>query len=373
MALKKAPRILIAPLDWGLGHATRCIPVIRELKKQGAFIIVAGSERMLNRLRSEQPDQEILLENRLVSYSTFLPAWLKIALQAKAIQQAITKEHDLLNALIAALKPDAIISDNRYGIWHKEVPSVLITHQLQPALPSFLKFLRKPLNRKLSAFLKPFDEIWIPDLENSLSLSGELSAPSYGLPPLKYIGWLSRFASPKLPEIKKWDLLIIVSGPEPQATIFLNKGIQFSMRNKLKTAIISAENSTSNATLNEDLIQVFYRPDDQQFLELVSQSKQLLVRSGYSTLMDLLILNRGALIVPTPGQTEQEYLGRLMDKKLGFRMLRQSVLQAHLAEAEPIVETLDYSEINMAISNNSLRLSETITSFLERVQRSVKV
>jgi len=366
MALNKAPRILIAPLDWGLGHATRCIPVIRALKKQGAVVLVAGSLPILNRLRSELPDEEILLEGVQISYSTLLPAWLKIALQIRRIRRSIVKEHELMEALVIKHSIDGIISDNRYGIWHPKLPSVIITHQLQPAVPPFFKFFRKGFNRTLNAFLQPFDEIWIPDLNECFSLSGELSVPFGETPPIKHIGWLSRFTSPASAEIKKWDVAVIVSGPEPQATVFRDTCIRFSLRNKLKAAIITAGTAPPNASLNCDLIEVFYSPDDSEFLTLVSQSKHLIVRSGYSTLMDLLKLNRPALLVPTPGQTEQEYIAKHMESRMGFHTVLQKEADGLKWTDLRIEKNEDYLEVNSAFSKSDRLLCLAVDEFLKR-------
>lgn len=318
-------RILVAPLDWGMGHATRCIPVIRELIRQGAEVIVGGTESTRQRIREAVPGlEELPLNGYNIRYSKILPAWLKIGLQYPAIRAAIREENKLLNEAVSSRKIDGVISDNRYGLYHPDIPSVLMTHQLHLQWPGLLKWLGPTGDQQLQILFRPFDELWIPDSPGNESLSGTLSSPLPSIKPVSYTGRLSRFKTINDAEGTDknsiYDLLVIVSGPEPQASLFLKGAETFAGKNKLRAAFIAPANWG-----NTD--HYFNHPTDEQFLQLVSQSRHLLCRPGYSTLMDLLTLNRTALLVPTPGQTEQEYLAGHISSKFPFRSIEQSQLK----------------------------------------------
>jgi len=370
MALSNSPIVLIAPLDWGLGHATRCIPVIRELKKQGAYVIVGGSKAVLNRLREAGADKEVPLEGYTVTYSNFLPAWLSAALQYKSLMNSVDAEHRQLSSLIKKHRVSGIISDNRYGLFSssKQIPSILITHQLQPSIP-LTGLFQRIINRKMRGLINPFDEVWIPDLPRKNTLSGKLSLPFKGLPPVKYVGWLSRFENPLIPSEKKWDLLLLLSGPEPQKSIFRNEAIRFALDHKLKIAITSTGESLPTGHDGGILIHEFLNPDDQHFQELVSQSERILVRSGYSSLMDLLRLNRSAMLVPTPGQTEQEYLAKIAKDRFGFKICSQRSLKNAWADISTENSPVNYSEVNAGFLRGKALLAESISAFLVRLAK----
>jgi hypothetical protein len=213
--------ILTAPLDWGLGHATRCIPIINELNKAGHQVIIAAEGQVKSLLQQEFPHHLFIpLPGYKVRYakSSF---WfsVKLLLQSPRIISTIIKEHWWLEKVVKEHKVDMIISDNRFGLYHKAIPSVYITHQL------FIKtgnpFSEWIAQRMHGWFIKKYDECWVPDLpagqagfENRYTIAGMLSHPKKQLSNIKYIGCLSRFE--KHDEIKKeFDLLILISGPEP--------------------------------------------------------------------------------------------------------------------------------------------------------------
>jgi len=323
MATPPELRIIVAPLDWGMGHATRCIPLIKELQSHGITVIVGGTEQSRQRIKAAGIISEYLdLPAYSIRYHKFLPAWLMVLLQFSKIIKAIKSEKKILNNYLKKNKVDALISDNRYGVFNLKIPSVLITHQVRPKSP--FSIFQGITNKFVHNQLKNFNEIWIPDLTAEESISGDLSIPFSGIT-FKNIGILSRFeASKQLPHQSN-SVLAIVSGPEPQASIFQQQLIRLAIRKKVRISIISSSELPENNNLSEDWIRLIHSPNDQDFQRLVSENKFIIMRSGYSGIMDMLRLGRTALLVPTPGQTEQEYLAVRM-KEFGFTAISQKNL-----------------------------------------------
>lgn len=309
--------IFFSALDWGLGHATRCVPIIRDLLKNNKIII--GITPLTKTIFEEEfPELEkINLPAYNIRYSSFLPLWFKLMLQWPKISQIINAEKNLLAKIIKTHKIDYVISDNRFGLFSKNVHSVLITHQL---------FLKSPFANRLAQRINTktilnFSEVWIPDFENEKeSLSGDLSHGKHFHQNVKYIGPQSRLQRISSLE-KKYNGLFLLSGPEPQQTILKNKLIKLAENNStLKFALISPR-PTIKETKN---IQTFIYPDKIKISELMGQSEVIFCRSGYSSLMDLHALNKkNIILIPTPGQSEQEYLAEYWSKKFSCRILPQ--------------------------------------------------
>jgi uncharacterized protein (TIGR00661 family) len=327
MSFTKSPRILVAPLDWGLGHAARCIPIIKELIQQEAEVIVYGSPHVLNYLKKHFPNLEQIRSNEQeIHYAKHLPAWLKILLQANKINKNIKLEYTNLQSLIKTHQIDGVISDNRYGLNSKLIPCVFITHQLNPRVPRAFEFLRRLIQHKVTAWTSHYDEIWIPDLSGSHSLSADLSIAKSKNSQHKHLGILSRFSSDQIVQSKPNGYLAIISGPEPQRTIFFQELLRIEKSLSLgMTFIIDKlpEEVSSDETIN---IRILVQPDDHEFLQEITNAQQIVCRSGYSSLMDLIRLKRTALFIPTPGQTEQEYLASI-SRKWGFGFRKQSDLK----------------------------------------------
>jgi len=308
-------RILIAPLDWGLGHATRCIPIIKELQQRQIEVIIAADGAIATLLQREFPEIKIIpLKGYNISYgkrkNLFL---LKIISQLPKIWKAIQHERYWLNDMIALHKIEAVISDNRLGFCSKKVPSFFITHQLQIKSGSF--FLDKIIRHFNYYFINQFDECWIPDVESADNYAGTLSHPKvFPKIPIKYIGPLSRFK--KSTQEKKYKIAIVLSGPEPQRTIFENNII-----NQLKDVNVSIvlvrglPNETQQLSLTNQQVILHNYLDAAELSDLVQQSEIVIARSGYSTIMDLVAIGQQAILVPTPGQTEQEYLAKYLSEK----------------------------------------------------------
>lgn len=347
------PRILIAPLDWGLGHATRCIPVIKSLIKHGAEPVLAGPESVRILIRKHIPGlEEIPMPGYEISYSRLMPAWMKIFIQVPGILKSVQRERVFTRNIIQEKQIDGIISDNRYGVYDKDIPSIIITHQLNLILPTGLKWLRSLVKNRIHKWSSNFQEIWIPDFFSEILqeplLSGNLSWPIPEKQSARFIGIASRFGkSGHDKSIEKiFDFVIILSGPEPQRSLFLKKAILFARRNQLKGACITPEkNQATEEAENNCLIKVFINPADELFLKIINQTDNIICRSGYSSIMDLFCLKRNALLVPTPGQTEQLYLAVRMQKIFTHSCTDQKNLVFLSTEKFPSTYQEAFSEI----------------------------
>ncbi|MFD2908859.1 glycosyltransferase family protein [Flavobacterium ardleyense] len=299
-------KILIAPLNWGLGHATRCIPIIKALEQHNYTPIIASDGDSLSFLQKEFPHLTALdLPSYNVVYSesrrTF--KW-KMAAQIPKIIKAIQKEKIAIQKIIEDYQIDGIISDNRLGIYSKNIPSVFITHQLN-VLSGTTSWITTKVH---SRYIAKFNQCWIPDFENFQTLSGILGHLKKPLKNCLYIGPLSRFEKKSLPI--RYDLMVILSGPEPQRTLLEEKLSVELKKYKGQIIFIKGIVEVSQKTKKEDNI-TFYNFMNSEALEIAfNESNAVLCRSGYTTIMDLAKLNKKAFFIPTPGQYEQEYLAK---------------------------------------------------------------
>ncbi len=316
------PSVLVAPLDWGLGHATRCIPIINELIQQGTRVIVAASPMQKILLKSEFPQIEFIeTKGYNIRYKGGVLLKWGLLFRLPFMLRQIKKENRWLEEILLYRPIDAIISDNRYGLFHKSCPSIFITHQLQiqsglGATSGIGRWADKKLLKWNYTFIEKFSACWIPDVEGEWSIGGLLSHPSKPPSiPVKYIGTLSRFYISEK-KVQKNPLLILISGPEPQRTEFEN--ILFSQLSKitLNTVVVRGlPGSDLSVPFIRDGIQIWNHLPSNALNELLNNSEYIVARSGYSTVMDLLAVNKNAILIPTPGQTEQEYLGHYVNEK----------------------------------------------------------
>ncbi len=307
------PRILVSPLDWGLGHATRCIPIISHLLERNCEVIIATHGYSLDILRTEFPALEYLeLQGYDIRYSSILPAAMAIALQLPKIDRSIAREHKETESICKTKKIDAIISDNRYGVWSEHIPSIIITHQLNIRTRFAQGLLRLKLNRHLSKF----NECWIPDYEEGDNLSGALSHPCPTAINVRYIGLLSRFNCACQTLTMEHDLLVLLSGPEPQRSILEEMVIrQVNQLDNINVLIVRGIPGGKSYKVN-DRIELIAHLGIKELSEKIGNCKVILSRPGYSTIMDLAALGgKRVIFVPTPGQTEQEYLAGYFDRE----------------------------------------------------------
>lgn len=314
--------IFISALDWGLGHATRCVPLVKELKKNNTLII--GITSLTKGIFEEEfPDlPKVFLPEYNICYSTIFPVWFKVLIDWPKIKQVIKSEKEALEKIIARYQVNLIISDNRFGLYTKNVHSVFITHQVFLKTP-FLNALAHYFNKK---YILNFDEVWIPDYEDEKRcLSGELSHGKHFHPNVKYIGPQSRLEKRESVEVK-YDYLIIVSGPQPQHRLMAKQLV--TLCDKYPQSKFALTSALVHIEPRENL-EVFYQPNAQQLAEIITQSKSIICRSGYSTLMDLEHLEKKRLLlVPTKGQTEQEYLANYWMEKFKVQVVSENNFQA---------------------------------------------
>lgn len=307
----KNPKVLVCPLDWGLGHATRCIPIIRHLKESGAQVIIASDGPQLTLLREEFPDLEfVTLPGYKMTYNRFVPIAFKVLTEIPRLFIKVANENKLLKTIIKDHNIDIVISDNRYGLWNKNVYSIIITHQINIIVPPILKFTGQLLHRITHKYIRRFNECWIPDFGGKQNLSGDLSHGTSIPSNCKYIGLLSRFDRSALrstPE-RRYEIIAIVSGPETQRTIFEEKLLaQLPVNDKSCLLIRGIPGDTRIKTLRRSLDVADHLSSDE--LEAILRSGPMVIcRAGYSTLMDIAFSGNKAILVPTPGQTEQEFL-----------------------------------------------------------------
>jgi len=316
--------VLITPLDWGLGHATRCIPIINELLNRNCNVVVGGSGDSLALLKIEFPQLTFI---SLPAYRPVYPlsgsmVWSMLK-QLPKFLSAIKKEHLAIEQLVKSSRIDLIISDNRYGCWSSAVPSVFITHQMNILLPPKFKWLEKIVRRLNLSQIKNFSICWIPDYPDGRNLTGKLISLGRNahLIKVKYIGALSRFTQGKAKETK-YDVVCILSGPEPQRTAFEKIAAEQLVRSGLRYFIVRGVVSEEHKRGTTFEGANFLKASDLQ--SVIEESEYVLSRSGYSTIMDLAALGKKAIFVPTPGQTEQEYLAaRLRSKGIAWTMSQQ--------------------------------------------------
>jgi uncharacterized protein (TIGR00661 family) len=323
--------VLVAPLNWGLGHATRCIPIIRALQENHYTPIIASDGEALALLKKEFPS---LLCLELPSYQIEYPEdatkfkW-KMMQQLPKILEALLAEKKMVKGWVNKYNLCGIISDNRLGVRSKKVPSVFITHQLR-VLTGSTTWFSSSLHQN---FIQKFDEVWIPDFADELNLSGKMGHLKNPEPNHKYIGPLSRFTSKELP--KKYDLLVLLSGPEP------HRGkIEIQLREMLSTykgnlLFVSGKIEAEQKKFNLDSHTYINFMTSSQVEQAMQESALVLCRSGYSTVMDLVALNKKAFFIPTPGQFEQEYLAKRLKKAGLFPFAKQSQFKLeHLLEVD---------------------------------------
>ncbi|HEX5172423.1 MAG TPA: glycosyltransferase [Cyclobacteriaceae bacterium] len=309
-------RVLVTPLDWGLGHASRCVPIVRALLDLNCEVSIGGCGYSLELLKEEFPSLKFFeLPGYDPVYSASSSLIWKMTQQLYKFIRTIDKEQKEIEELVRSENIDLIISDNRYGCWSHSIKSIFITHQLTILLPKRIEWISGIVNHFNHRQIRNFHECWVPDWEKE-GLAGRLSRTKVHR--VKYIGPLSRFEKKEQQIKKTFDILIMLSGPEPQRTILEEIMTREFQRVEKDICIVRGVpgRSVRKAGKNISVID-FLNARDLQLL--IQQSDLLICRSGYSTIMDLSIIGGKVLFIPTPGQSEQEYLAqRLKDKGVAF-------------------------------------------------------
>jgi UDP:flavonoid glycosyltransferase YjiC (YdhE family) len=316
-------KILVVPLDWGLGHATRDIPLIYEILNAGCEVVIAAEGKHAALLQQEFPQLTMLpLPGYRIQYAKkgrFF-GW-KIILQIPKILRAIRYEQQWLQKTVETFGIQGVISDNRFGLYHSGIPCVFISHQLLIKTP-FGGITERILQKLNYSYIRKYSACWIPDFAGDNNLSGILAHPAVLPPHTTYLGCLSRF-QPKDGVKQLYDLLVLISGPEPQRSNLEKLILQQVKELPIRVLIVSGKPGIpQREQITPNVLQVNHL-NAQELNDALLASGMVLSRSGYTTLMDLAKLNKKAILVPTPGQSEQEYLGSYLMEKGYFYSLPQ--------------------------------------------------
>jgi uncharacterized protein (TIGR00661 family) len=350
----KKPVALLSPLDWGLGHTTRCIPIIHELHNLGCIVIIACNSTQKALLLPEFPQLSYVnLAGYDLKYGkTRGGTVLRIIFQIPKILIRINNEKKWLNIFLKQQPVDIIISDNRYGLHASAIHSVFITHQL---------YIHTGLGKMADRFIQwlnyrqiaRFTACWVPDFKAPKALAGKLSNPGKLPPiPVTYLGGLSRLQSCSA-EKEPIDLLIILSGPEPQRSIFENQLLQQLKNYSGKAVLVRGLPESRKQLTCAENVTVHNYASVALLNNLICRADYIISRSGYTTVMDLLKLQKKGIFVPTPGQAEQEYLAVYLHKEHLAYTLQQShfslstALQAarEFPYKQPVLPMNDYKII----------------------------
>ena len=351
LLIPNSSRVLVAPLNWGLGHATRCVPIIRRLLEEGHEVVIAADGYPLQFLRREFPHLEwVEFEGLKVEYSDSESQVGAMVRQLPRFFRGIWREHRELKRIVERYGIDVVVSDNRFGLWSKDAYSVYMTHQLMVKMPRGLRWMEWGVWLLHRWFIQHYDECWVPDVAGEDNLSGDLSHKYPLLKNTKYIGVLSRFSAEKVEwedvrveaealDLKeRYDVVAVLSGPEPHRTNLERQITDYRLQitsvnpSVLRTAPLK---QGSNMSARDSLVQLptlivqGLPAEDLRLAEhkdgvdyiphlptgllqwYMQEAKEIVCRSGYSSIMDLHTIGRKAHLIPTPGQTEQIYLAEI--------------------------------------------------------------
>jgi UDP-N-acetylglucosamine transferase subunit ALG13 len=396
VSITKKKTVIVASLNWGLGHATRCIPIIEALEQQGATVILASDGGALDLLRREFPHLRAL---ELPAYNIRYPfrsMVLSMAVQGHKILRGCILEYFWLKQFLKDETVDVVISDNRFGFFNKKVKSIFMTHQVQILMP--IRFLQPFVNAVNQFFIRRFDALWIPDFGHQQNLAGDLAHGLFveklsKILTVKYLDTLSRMKH--FSAETKYRAIIVLSGPEPQRTILEEKiGSQLekiflshekgTSRRKIGTSYQYMESNdipnigksafclvrgVSNQQLpikikEQNNIEVHNVLTTTDLNQKIMESEFVICRSGYSSLMDLVALKKRALLIPTPGQTEQEYLADTLAYQNRFLTQQQDALDLEKCFLE-LPQTIGFNNFSEEIDGKNETLQQVIRELLE--------
>jgi hypothetical protein len=333
---KGQQNVLVCPLDWGLGHASRMIPVIQQYLVSGYNVLLGGSGKSGELLKLTFPGLPfICLPSAVIRYAQNAHwFWPRLICQIPGMIIFAFKEHHYIKSIVAKHRINILISDNRYGLFCRKAYCIFVTHQISPVLPTSLSWTEYLLHLVLRTIILQYNECWIPDTpDQKENLSGKLSH-RFRIPKnAVYVGILSRFHSmravPSAEQKDNYELVIILSGPEPQLNLLLQSLWKIAININRKTLLVTGFNMEypSDSARNKMITMVSHL-DSQEFCQVLSNAGVIICRSGYSSIMDLVALRKEALLIPTPGQPEQEYLAEYLTQKGYFSYVRQDQLDS---------------------------------------------
>jgi hypothetical protein len=302
-------------MDWGLGHTSRCVPIISYLQRLGHKITFAGNDWQRNFIEETFPGIDTIhIDGYNIEYNSDENLLFSILKQTPGILKTIKREHEWLAEQVKDGRFDAVISDNRYGLYSSKIPSVIITHQLEVQTGQG-QIANNLFKRQHYKMLGRFSEIWVPDVSGHPNLSGKLGHPEKLPANTHYIGCLSQLETAKGELQEDGSLLALLSGVEPQRSILSKQLWQNVCAYNRKVVFVEGNADASGPDVIPSHITYLKQITRKDLLPIMQQASLVIARSGYSTIMDLALLNKKAILIPTPGQTEQEYLGTHLHKQ----------------------------------------------------------
>lgn len=291
--------ILLSPLNWGMGHVSRCIPIIHQLIEQENKVIIACNKEQEQILHTYFPDLiYVSHEGYPFSFKGKGNFERDVFFQFFKLRSRLNHEKKEVDQLIQTYSIDLVVSDHRYGFISEKCTSIFITHQINLPLPWHVKWVDR-LHKK---WMKAFHTVWVLDTHNS-QFAGKLSQNNGGIN-AEYIGPKSRFSLYSKME-KTIPLVVIVSGPEPYAEQFFQEQYNIALSKTKRTVIIAPKLYQHQSNEHIELV---LSSDWKKTDAIILQALSIISRSGYSTIMDLNVLEINGTLVPTLGQREQQYL-----------------------------------------------------------------
>jgi uncharacterized protein (TIGR00661 family) len=326
--LNEKKNILICPLEWGLGHAGRMVPFAKRLQQLNQNIFFGSDEEYLSFFRSEVPGATYIhFPGFRINYSRYLPQYILILLKSPLLLYHIILEHYRLKRIIRDNFIDIVISDSRIGLWNSRIKTVFITHQLRIQFPESFRFFEFIGVQIVRSIIKKYTFCFIPDLGGEMNVSGKLSHSFKMSGNTRYIGILSRFSG-NSPDYKPISgrCIVILSGPEPQRSILKQKLTRKFISLGMPAVILEGKPGKVCESFSLNNIVYYSHPEVNKTIKLLKESETIIARSGYTTIMELISIGRSALLIPTPGQTEQEYLAKYLSDKGWFSSVAQKKL-----------------------------------------------
>jgi uncharacterized protein (TIGR00661 family) len=315
------------------------VPVARRLQELNHNIYFGSGDEHLAFFKIEVPGATYIhFPGFSINYSRYLPQYLIILLKSPVFICHIILEHSRLKRIIRDYSIDIVISDNRIGLWNSHIKTVFITHQLRILFPEPFRFLEFIGIQIIRSIIKKYSWCFIPDLGGDLNISGRLSHGVRLPGNVRYIGILSRLnVRNHNDQLTSGKCTVILSGPEPQRSILKQKLIKILLLHAKPAIILEGKPGKAYESYSLSNIVYYNHLSENETIKLLTESETIITRSGYTTIMELISLGRGALLIPTPGQTEQEYLAEILSEKGWFRTVAQSDIDQTTIYSTPAI------------------------------------
>lgn len=350
-------------MNWGIGHATRLVPLIRLLEKDHKIFLAADGKSYFF-LKQEFPQLKILSAPKLETSYTKKASTLalKMFFSIPKLIVFYFQNKKFVKEINSTEKIDLIISDNRFGFFSKKIKSVFITHQIHITTPSYLRIFQKAIFLLNKINIEKFDELWIPD-EPKINIAGDLSSTKRIKIPHHYIGLLSRFEQNKSSNTENnYKVVSIISGPEPQRSFLKEKILSELLKTQLSALILDGK-TDENYDYYKENIRIISHLETKQMQNILYNSEIIIARAGYSSIMDLIKINKTAILIPTPGQTEQEYLANYLHNNRLFYYVEQK--NFGLKEIDNFIKIKNQLQINICSIKTNINLEYLLKKIIK--------